>query len=52
VKKAVRGKTPLVKVGVETVGMYKTMTGAIIVEVPGGKDWKMASTLVSRKIDT
>jgi hypothetical protein len=43
-----RGKIPLAEVGIEAIKMRKAMTGAIILEVPGYKDRKKASTLATR----
>jgi hypothetical protein len=43
-----KGKIPLAEVGIEKVKMRKAMTGAIVLEVLGDKDWEKASALATR----
>jgi hypothetical protein len=43
-----RQKVPLAEIGVESVGMRKSMTGGIIIRLPGDKDRGKASRLVTR----
>jgi hypothetical protein len=45
---AARKKIPLKEIGVDSVDMKKTMTGAIIIRVPGDKDRGKASLLAMR----
>jgi hypothetical protein len=45
---AARKKIPLKEIGVDSVDMKKTMTGAILIRVPGDKDRGKASLLAMR----
>jgi hypothetical protein len=43
-----RQKAPLAEIGVESLGMRKSMTGGIIIRLPGDKDRRKASRLATR----
>jgi hypothetical protein len=44
----VRQKVPLAEIGVESLGMRKSMIGGIIIRLPGEKDKGKASRLATR----
>jgi hypothetical protein len=43
-----RQKVPLAEIGVESLGMWKSMTGGIVIRLPGDKDRGKASRLATR----
>ena len=43
-----RQSIPLDEIGVESLSMRKAMTGAIVITVPGDRDWEKASRLATR----